>query len=189
MNLEAARGLLQARLGLRLEGQDEARLRRAIQQRMTALGLDAGAAYLAQLHADAIELAALAGLLTIKETYFWREPQHLRLVTGHLAPLLLRGRAAGAPVRILSAGCATGEEPYSIAMALRERYAASSARLFRIEGVDLDSHAIAGARTGRYRPYALRALAPDLRARWFTPRLTVPTNSPNPSARGSPFTP
>ncbi|AUB80261.1 CheR family methyltransferase [Candidatus Thiodictyon syntrophicum] len=169
MNLEAARGLLQVRLGLRLEGQDEARLQRAVQQRMTALGMDAGPAYLAQLHTDATELTALAGLLTIKETYFYREPQHLRLLTGHLAPLLLRGRAAGVPVRILSAGCATGEEPYSIAIALRERYAASAARLFRIEAVDLDPQAIASARAGRYRPYALRALDPDLKARWFTP--------------------
>ena len=169
MNLEAARGLLQARLGLRFEGQDEARLRRAIQQRMTALGMDGAAAYLAHLSADTTELAALAGLLTIKETYFYREPQHLRLVTGHLAPLLLRGRAAGAPVRILSAGCATGEEPYSIGMALREHYGESAARLFRIEAVDLDPQTIDQARTGRYRPYALRALDPDLRARWFTP--------------------
>ena len=169
MNLEAARELLQVRLGLRFEGQDEARLRRAVEQRMTALGLDAGAAYLAQLHADATELAALAGLLTIKETYFYREPQHLRLLTEHLAPLLLRGRAAGASVRILSAGCATGEEPYSIAIALRERYAAAAARLFRIEAVELDPQAIASARAGRYRPYALRALDPGLKARWFTP--------------------
>ena len=169
MNLEAARGLLQVRLGLRFEGQDEARLQRAVHQRMTALGMDADAAYLGHLSADTTELAALAGLLTIKETYFWREPQHLRLLTEHLAPLLLRGRAAGAPVRILSAGCATGEEPYSIAMALRERYAAAAARLFRIEAVDLDAQAIDAACTGRYRPYALRALDPGLKARWFTP--------------------
>jgi len=166
VNQDATKALLRARLGLCFEGPSEARLRAAITGRQAVLGLDA-AAYLARLSDDAGELQTLAGLLTIKETYFYREPQHLRLLTEHLAPALLGGRDPGDPVRILSAGCATGEEPYSIAMALRERWGESAARLFHIAAVDLDREALATAGAGYYRPYALRALDPARTARWF----------------------
>ncbi|WP_295385817.1 CheR family methyltransferase [uncultured Thiodictyon sp.] len=169
MNLDATKALLRARLGLSFEGHGETALRRAIGERMAALGVAGEDAYLARLDGDTSELLDLAGLLTIKETYFYRESQHLRLLTEHLVPRLLRDRDPGTPVRILSAGCATGEEPYSIAMALRERWGESAARLFRIEACDLDPQAIAQARLGCYRPYAFRALDPALMARWFSP--------------------
>ena len=148
MNLVPAKELIRERLGLRFEGPDEARLRRAIQQRMTALGMDADATYLAQLHADATELAALAGLLTIKETYFYRESQHLRLLTEHLAPRLLGDRDPGTPVRILSAGCATGEEPYSLAMAFA--LAGWPLELLRIDAVDISRQNLERAARGIY---------------------------------------
>ncbi|WP_295456690.1 CheR family methyltransferase [uncultured Thiodictyon sp.] len=169
MNLDALKALLHARLGLCFEGHGEARLRRAIGERMAALALDGDGAYLARLGGDESELLALASLLTIKETYFYREAQHLRLLTEHLLPRLLRDRAPGVPVRILCAGCATGEEPYSIAIALRERWGDAAARLFRIDACDLDPQAIAQAREGCYRPYALRILDQPRLARWFVP--------------------
>jgi chemotaxis protein methyltransferase CheR len=169
MNLDAAQEMLQARLGLCFEGHAEVQLRRALEQRIAAFGLDDVSAYLAHLAADEGELHALAGLLTIKETYFNREPQHLRLLIDHLVPALLRNRAPGEPVRIFSAGCATGEEPYSISIALRDRWGESALRRFRIAAGDLDPEAIAWARAGRYRPWSFRAMDPVLIERWFTP--------------------
>ncbi|MBK8640596.1 MAG: protein-glutamate O-methyltransferase CheR, partial [Chromatiaceae bacterium] len=71
-------------------------------------------------------------------------------------------------MRILCVGCATGEEPYSIRMALRERWGNESDRDFAITGADLDREALATARRGRYRPLAFRALDPERQARWFT---------------------
>ncbi len=123
---------------------------------------------MARLAQDPEELDALASLLTINETYFYREPEHLRLLTDHLAPELLHTRPPGRPVRILCVGCSTGEEPYSIRMALRERWGNESDRDFAITGADLDREALATARRGRYRPLAFRALDPKRQARWFT---------------------
>jgi len=171
VSLEAAKTLLKSRLGLSFEGHWEHLLRRAIERRQAATratGASAHLDYLARLALDAEELDALTSLLTINETYFYREPEHLRLLTDHLAPELRRNRPPGRPVRILCVGCATGEEPYSIRMALRERWGEQSDRDFAISGADLDREALAAARRGHYRPLAFRALDPALRARWFT---------------------
>ena len=91
MSLEAAKTLLKSRLGLSFEGHWEHLLRRAIERRQAATratGASAHLDYLARLALDAEELDALTSLLTINETYFYREPEHLRLLTDHLAPEL-----------------------------------------------------------------------------------------------------
>lgn len=171
MNLEAAKTLLKSRLGLSFEGPGEAPLRLAIERRLTATGVNGTTTsldYVARLARDAEELDALTSLLTIKETYFYREPEHLRLLIDYLAPELLRNRTPDRPVRILCVGCATGEEPYSIRIALRERWGLQANCDFAITGADLDREALAAARRGCYRPHAFRTLDPELRARWFT---------------------
>ncbi|HSO80469.1 MAG TPA: protein-glutamate O-methyltransferase CheR [Chromatiaceae bacterium] len=168
MIVQATKALVKSRLGLSFEGQGEQPLRRAIERRLAETGAAASLDYVARLAQDPEELDALASLLTINETYFYREPEHLRLLTDHLAPELLRTRPPGRPVRILCVGCATGEEPYSIRMALRERWGNESDRDFAITGADLDREALAAARRGRYRPLAFRALDPERQARWFT---------------------
>jgi chemotaxis protein methyltransferase CheR len=172
LNLEAAKTLLKSRLGLSFEGHGEQSLRRAIERRLAATratGATANWDYVARLALDTEELDALTSLLTINETYFYREPEHLRLLTDHLAPELLRTRPPGRPVRILCVGCATGEEPYSIRMALRERWGDWSDRDFAITGADLDREALARARRGSYRHYTFRTLDTRLKARWFSP--------------------
>ena len=169
MNLDPLKRLLARRLGLHFEGESESRLRSALDTRLAAVGGVGLADYLGRLREDAAEFQALAGLLTIQESYFYREPRHLWLLTEHLAPALLGGRGPGDPVRIFSVGCAAGEEPYSIVMALWERWGESTARRFRIEAADLDPGALARARAGRYRPWSLRGLAPVSAARWFAP--------------------
>ncbi|MCC7279902.1 MAG: hypothetical protein IT487_16515 [Chromatiaceae bacterium] len=168
MIVQATKALVKSRLGLSFEGPGEQPLRRAIERRLAATGAAASLDYVARLAQDPDELDALASLLTINETYFYREPEHLRLLTDHLAPELLRTRPPGRPVRILCVGCATGEEPYSIRMALRERWGNESDRDFAITGADLDREALAAARRGRYRPLAFRALDPERQTRWFT---------------------
>jgi chemotaxis protein methyltransferase CheR len=169
MSIAQTKTLIRQRLGLSFEGHAEERLHGALAEHMAALDIRRVADYLALLDRDEGALHTLAGLLTVKETYFYREPQHLRLLVEHLAPALLAGRGPNRPIRILSAGCATGEEPYSIVMALRERWGESAERLFRVCATDVDRHALEQARTGRYRPLSFRALDPGLRGRWFGP--------------------
>ncbi len=168
MNLAPVKAFITARLGLRFEGGAGAHLAESLKQRMARAGAASAAAYLERLQTDDAELHELAGVLTIGETYFYREPQHLRLLTETLAPELLAGRAGHGKVRILSVGCATGEEPYSIVMALYERYGPVTERLFEITAVDIDRRALEKARAGLYGAFAFRALPVDLRERYFT---------------------
>lgn len=169
MNLDHTKVLLRERLGLCFEGHSEDRLRRVVGEQMSALGIPTAAAYLARLRTDEAAWQALVGLVTVKETYFLREPHHLDLLVERLLPELLRERAPGTPIRLLSAGCATGEEPYSIAIALRERWGEEADRLFRIQACDVDRDALEQARLGRYRTRAFRAMSRELIERWFGP--------------------
>src|SRR5665648_364833 len=67
------------------------------------------------------QVEMLASHLTISETYFWREPQVFEALRDQILPELIRSREKGDKrLRIWSAGCSTGEEPYSIAIALRQ---------------------------------------------------------------------
>lgn len=155
--------------GHSFEMEREQALSTALARRMGAAGIDAGEAYHALLLRDQQELLRLTELLTVNETYFFREPEHLNLMVNTLLPELMAARSR-MPVRILSAGCSTGEEPYSIAIMLRERFGAESERLFAITGVDIDSTVIAAAEQGGYGKGSFRGMDRTLLERYFEPR-------------------
>lgn len=160
--------LLLRTCGHSFEKEREQTLSQSITRRMTALGVDGHDAYLALLTCDGDELLRLTELLTVNETYFFREPEHLNMLVDTLVPELLTDRA-GRPVRIVSAGCSTGEEPYSVAIMLRERFGAASERLFEIVGVDIDSTVIASAERGVYSKNSFRSMDCSLHDRYFEP--------------------
>lgn len=157
--------LLQA-CGHSFEKEREQALLAALRQRMAARAVAGQGIYHALLLDDPDELLRLTELLTVNETYFFREPDHLSLMVDMLLPEFTSCRNRN-PVRILSAGCSTGEEPYSIAMLLRERYGTDSERLFAITGVDIDSTVIAAAQRGEYGKGSFRGMAPSLLERYF----------------------
>ena len=139
----------------------------ALTERMQATGLSEPGRYLERITADQDEFQCLVNLLTINETYFFREPQQLRLLTEQLVPRFLIRYEGTSPVRILSAGCSSGEEPYSLVMSLRERYGESLSRFCSFSGVDIDSTVLAKARNGRYGEFSFRGVLPEIRARYF----------------------
>ncbi len=159
--------LVKRRCGLSFEGERQSVLEAALAERMAATGLDSVGAYFTRLVGSAQEFDDLVSLLTINETYFFREAQQLTLMATRLAPRLLARPDRSQPIRILSAGCSTGEEPYSIAMTLRERYGDAVRQMFRVIGGDIDQRALARAREGRYSEFSFRGVAPDLKARYF----------------------
>lgn len=161
--------LIRTRCGLLLEGVGEEPLVIAIRKRMAETGVAGPAGYLARLVAAEDEFQEFVTLLTINETYFYREPEQLMLLVDRLMPRLLADEAASLPITILSAGCSSGEEPYSIAIALLEKFGEAAARMVRILGGDIDHHALARARAGRYTAFSFRSLAPELRRRYFQP--------------------
>lgn len=160
--------LLLQTCGHSFEKEREQALSAAISRRMTALGINLPESYYSLLTQDQGELLTLTELLTVNETYFFREPEHLTLMVDTLLPgIMSAGKKK--PVRILSAGCSTGEEPYSIAIMLRERYGAESENLFAITGVDIDSTVIAKAKQGIYGKSSFRGMDKNLYERYFKP--------------------
>lgn len=121
-----------------------------------------GPSYLARLDGPdgAAELKALVSRITVGETYFFRNVEQLEALAAQVA----RGPR---PLRILSAGCSTGEEAYTLAMVLRERLPDLAPSQLAILGVDLNAKSIEHARRGRYSPWALRATPEALAAKYF----------------------
>ncbi|WP_042422116.1 CheR family methyltransferase [Comamonas granuli] len=166
LDLAPFQALVKQRCGLQFDGDGQAKLAQALQERCAALGL-AQEAYLSCLERSAGEFQELVNLLTINETYFFREPEQIRLLVHRLVPRLLARNGGQGRLRILSAGCSTGEEPYSLAIALLEHYGEAAAQWFTLVGADIDSRALARARAATYSDFSFRGVPEALRQRYF----------------------
>lgn len=113
------------------------------------------------------DLRALAEAVTVPETYFFRNVDQFRAFRELVVPGRLAARGPARELRVLSAGCASGEEAYSIAIALRELGVAPSIPT-TIMGTDVNPAVLAKAASGRYSPWALRETPAEARGRWFT---------------------
>lgn len=120
-------------------------------------------AYLTRLATETALFDELVAQVTVGETYFFREPEQIATLRDRLLPdlgLHLRGR----PLRVWSAGCASGEEPYTVAILALE--AGLGARV-HILATDLSRAALARAQRARYTRWSLRATPDEARARYF----------------------
>ncbi|AGX88208.1 CheR family methyltransferase [Candidatus Symbiobacter mobilis] len=167
IDLRSFKELLLQSIGHTFDNEREHALGSAICRRIDALGLPHHEGYYARLQRDPAELRRLCELLTVNETYFFREHAHLELVIDLLAHMVSRRHKTR--LRILSAGCSTGEEPYSVAMLLRERFGIDSTVLFDVVGVDVDSGAIATAQHGVYGEVSFRGSHEAFLHRYFRP--------------------
>lgn len=167
-DVERFRVLVEKCLGLRFDDAGRPSLQRVLAGRLAAHGQDCEG-YLRRLAdpagADA-EIAVLAAELTTGETYFLRHVEQFQALTGTVLPELLAAPRSG-PLRLLSAGCSTGEEAYSLAIVLREAAITTPASIL---GVDVSPVSVARARTGVYNDWSLRSVPADVRQRWFTAR-------------------
>jgi chemotaxis protein methyltransferase CheR len=112
------------------------------------------------------EIAALAEELTVAETYFLRNSDQFAAFAEKVLPECLERQAQSRRIRILSAGCASGEEPYSVSITLRERLQDPSWE-FSILGIDINPRNLQKARQARFSSWALRETPPDIQRRWF----------------------
>jgi len=131
--------------------------------------------------AAAVEWARVMDALSVPETYFWREIDQVRAVVDHIVPELAR-RLRGAPLRIWSVPCASGEEPLTLAMVLDQAGWFDRAPI-EIHASDASPAQLERARAGRYRERSFRSLPPELRDRYFSRAGEVWTPSPALSAR------
>lgn len=105
--------------------------------------------------------------LTNNESYFFRERGQLEVLRKELLPLLKRSRAKRREVRLLSAGCSAGQEPYSLFITARESKLFPPPWRVRITGLDVDAEALARARRGVYGEHSFRGVAAPVRERYF----------------------
>jgi chemotaxis protein methyltransferase CheR len=153
---DALRGLLHARTGIFLAPHKLAMVQSRLNKRLRELGLASYGDYLARLEADAggNEWTCFVNTLTTNLTRFFREEHHFH----RLVEWLRRFPALPRPVRVWSAGCSTGEEPYSIAMVLRAAFPEAG---IRILASDLDSAVLAQAMAGVYGLDRVDNLSPE----------------------------
>lgn len=146
-------------------------LRRRVGVRMRARAVHRYADYAALLDADAAEYDLLLDALTINVTKLFRNPEVYQAMLREVIPRLWD--APGPRIRVWSAGCASGEEPYSVA-ALFHLYAAQRSalhQLSRVEilGTDVDRRSLAAAARGEFEERDFSETPPEWRARFFAP--------------------
>ena len=151
--LAAIAELLRTRVGLDPRALGTAALAHAVRRRAKARGLDGAAAYLDAVRDDTGEWDALLETVVVPETWFFRDREPFALLARWAARAYAQ-RSRHGPLAVLSLPCATGEEAWSIAIALAAAGLPASA--FRIDARDLSPAALAVARAGIYPPRALR---------------------------------
>jgi len=114
------------------------------------------------------QVEVLASHLTVGETYFFREKRSFEVLETHILPELLRARGeTGSRVRIWSAGCCTGEEPYSIAMLLDRLLPDAANRNITILATDINPRFLRKAAEGIYGEWSFRETPDWIRERYF----------------------
>lgn len=116
------------------------------------------------------ELQSLVNIMTVNETYFFREDYQFKALVEGILPTVTRGRSRSEPVRVWSIPCSSGEEPYSIAISLLEDWAQVDEWDVEIHASDIDSKILAEARTGIYGQRSLQRVSPRLVSKYFAQR-------------------
>lgn len=167
-DVERFRAALVSRLGLVFDEQRATTLAETLRARASACG-EEPVEYLTRLELrhDNDEIAVLARELTVPETYFFRSRDQLDAFVLVAVPERTSIRLREPVLRVLSLGCASGEEAYTLAMVLAD--ALPIGWQASIVGVDVNPAVIEKARMGRYSPWALRDTPASSRERWFRP--------------------
>ena len=163
---------LTASTGLEFRADRDQELAALIDERLSHLLLHDCSAYadfLANNPASAAEKDVLIERLTIGETYFFRDPEQFAAIRDIILPDILERKRFPGPLRIWSAGCAAGAEPYSLAILLKREMAARLAGWqIAIEATDLNASSLTQAAAGKFRAWALRSTSDDVKRECFS---------------------
>lgn len=164
--------LIRRHTGISIRAQDKPQLIRKLLMRCRALNCQHPSQYLALLSkpdsvASQKEWQHLADLITTGESYFFRDQGQIKVLRESILPTLIARHQGDRTLRILSAGCSTGEEVYSIAILLKELIANPERWQLSLVGYDLSPRAIAQAQLGVYGRWSFRGIDPTLQMRYF----------------------
>lgn len=166
--LRLLRDLIHERMGIFVDDDKLESIREKIEPLARTLGCQSYLDYFYILkyeEAGPREWRRVMDAFSVQETYFWREQDQIGALVEHIVPAWFR--ASQAPLRIWSAACASGEEPYSLAIALVD--GGWGDHPIEIIASDASEAALAKARQGVYRERSFRALPGHLRAKYFEP--------------------
>ena len=172
-DIEQFRTVVSCHLGLQYEDEKLDYLADVMRQRMQSFSrprFDSCSAYLGHLNASsngAAEWRTLAEQLTVNETFFFRNTDNFLALAEIVLPERIRANAQTKQLRILSAGCSSGDEPYSLAIMVREALPDLDAWDVKIIGIDINPAILLKATQGRYSEWSLRATSADIRRRFF----------------------
>lgn len=167
--LDSAVALLTATTGLTFPGGRRITLQRALRAVALEAELPGVETLVDRLDRDESLLARVVSLVRIGETYFFRHPEQLAVVSRRILPSLVAAAASAGgrrTVDIWSAGCSTGEEAYSLAILAAEHGGASTDRQVRVAATDIDAEALGVAAAATYGRWSFRSDLGD-RTRWF----------------------
>jgi two-component system CheB/CheR fusion protein len=170
VQFEALLEFLKRHRGFDFTGYKRTTLQRRVQKRLEAVGLEEYDAYVELLERDPAEFTQLFNTLLINVTRFFRDESPWTFLAGEIIPALLARRADAAPIRVWSAGCASGEEAYSLAMLLAEALGPEQFRdRVKIYATDVDDEALSAARAATYSGKQVDDVPPLLREKYFEP--------------------
>ena len=154
--------------GFDFTGYKRTSLMRRVRHRMDQAGYTSFEEYLDVLQAGSDEFAALFNTILINVTAFFRDPEAWEFVSTEVIPRMLAEHGPSDPIRVWSAGCASGQEAYTLAMLLAEPLGTEAFRQrVKIYATDIDEEALAEARTASYDASAIESVPPELLARYF----------------------
>lgn len=162
------RAMVREQTGINLSEAKRELVYSRLSRRLRQLGLSGFSEYCALLQqGDAEELVRMVNALTTNLTAFFREPHHFDYLRQHLLPELVRHDDGSRRLRIWSAGCSTGQEPYSIAMVLAETLPGIESWDARILATDLDTDVLEAGRLGVYSQEKVEQIERSRLQRWF----------------------
>jgi two-component system CheB/CheR fusion protein len=159
---------LKTNRGFDFTGYKRPSLMRRVDVRMQTVGEEDYRSYRDYLEVHPDEFAYLFNTILINVTSFFRDPEAWEYVAETVLPGIIDGKGEEGDIRVWSAGCASGEEPYSIAMLLAEAIGMDAYRSrVKIYATDVDEDALTRARQATYTPEQMEAVPDDLRERYF----------------------
>jgi len=162
--------LIYAQAGIHLGTERKTMLEVRIKRRLKVLNLHSYSEYCDYLFGHEglkEEIVHLIDVVTTNKTDFFREPGHFEFLVKKMLPELAARNTSGKPLLIWSAGCSTGEEPYTLAMVLSEHARTHPGFQFRIMATDICTTVLAKAKLGIYSTDAIGPVAEDLRHKYL----------------------
>ncbi len=167
-DFNSLRQLVNTHTGISLSEKKSELVYGRISKRLRALGMNCFGEYCDLLKNNpGDELEHFSNAITTNLTAFFREAHHFEYLAQHVVPLLLERYSKTRRLRIWSAGCSTGEEAYSIAIALREAIPDIDNFDIRILASDLDTNVVQAGASGIYHMKRIEGLSDGRRQRWF----------------------